>query len=70
MGDASLSIKTPMGKFLPLSILFHLLFRLFLIKLLFSIFSFSRGEAGVAIILKSLDKAIQDQDHIYATVSH
>lgn len=69
MGDASLSIKTPMGKFLPLSILFHL-FRLFLIKLLFSIFSFSRGEAGVAIILKSLDKAIQDQDHIYATVSH
>ncbi|GJJ14254.1 putative PKS-like protein biosynthetic cluster [Clathrus columnatus] len=29
---------------------------------------FSRGEAGVAIVLKRLDKAIQDRDHIYATI--
>ncbi|KAF8530083.1 putative polyketide synthase [Hysterangium stoloniferum] len=29
---------------------------------------FSRGEAGVAIVLKRLDKAIEDGDYIYATI--
>lgn len=32
-------------------------------------FSFSRGEAGVAIVLKRLDLALKDNDRIYATVS-
>ncbi|KIJ47810.1 hypothetical protein M422DRAFT_248376 [Sphaerobolus stellatus SS14] len=29
---------------------------------------FSRGEAGVAVVLKRLDKAMEDGDHIYATI--
>ena len=32
-------------------------------------FRFGRGEGAVAIVLKPLEDAIRDQDHIYATVS-
>ena len=31
--------------------------------------SFGRGEGAVAIVLKPLEDAIRDHDHIYATVS-
>lgn len=30
---------------------------------------FGRGEAVVVIVLKTLENAIHDRDHIYATVS-
>lgn len=41
---------------------------LFCMSRLSSRSSFSRGEGCVAIVLKPLERALQDRDHIYATV--
>ena len=60
MAFASLSMRTRMGKLVVsgYSPSHHSFF-----------YSFAKGEGAVVVVLKPLDKAIADSDHIYSVAS-
>ena len=60
MAFANLSMRTRTGRLLHLSLSF---------LSTFAFDSFVKGEGAVVIVLKPVDKAIADDDHIYSVAS-